>query len=103
LQNVPSIVCTALIIIAGAIYSKIAHKIADHENHRDQDSYEYSLTEMMYKFTFWNTYTFCFLLAFWERNTAKLAQQVTTFMVGKQLGNNLVEFLKNRIYYKYKI
>jgi hypothetical protein len=35
MQNVPSIVCTALIIIADKIYSKIARKIADHENHRD--------------------------------------------------------------------
>ena len=35
MQNVPSIVCTALIIIADKIYSKIARKIADNENHRD--------------------------------------------------------------------
>lgn len=64
---------TFVIIGADYIYKRIAERVVDRENHRDQSSYEASLTLMVYKFTFWNSYSFCFILAFWERSVGKLA------------------------------
>lgn len=83
---IPSVVLAVVISIAGAIYDRIARKLCDMENHRDQEAYEFSLTQMNYKFMFWNVYFSYFILAFWERNVAKLAKSVFTFMVYKQLG-----------------
>lgn len=52
---------------------------------------------MTYKFMFWNVYISYFILAFWERSVAKLAQSVFTFMVYKQLGTNFIEYLNYRV------
>ena len=53
---------------------------------------------MIYKFTFWNSYSYCLILAFWERNVSKLAQQLGTILIIKQLMYNLIEYLQNRVF-----
>ena len=58
---------------------------------------------MSYSFMFWNCYFSYFILAFWERNISKLAQSMFTFMVIKQLANNLFEYATYRIYTNSKI
>ena len=90
---VPSIVLAFIIVVCAAVYEKIAKMLVNLENHRDQQSYEESLTYMNYKFQFWNVYFSYFILAFWQRNITVLAQAVFTYIVFKQLGLNLVEYL----------
>jgi hypothetical protein len=92
-----------LITICGLIYKKIAVFLVNLENHRDESSYEAALANMIYKFMFWNVYVSYFILAFWERNFYKLGRAVFTFMVFKQLGKNLIEYLKYSVIVKYGI
>lgn len=75
--------CTFTILFADKFYKWLAKKIAKLENHSSHASFEKSLTLMIYKFTFMNSYTFCFILAFWERNVSKLAQQLATILIVK--------------------
>jgi len=89
----PSIVCTIAIMTMDGLYKNLAEKIVSFENHADVDSYEKSLTVMIYKFTFWNSYSYCLILAFWERNFSKLAQQLGTILIVKQVLNNMIEYL----------
>lgn len=81
----------------------IATKLCDLENHRDAASYESSLTQMTYRFNFFNVYISYFILAFWETNISTLASSVFTFMVYKQIGMNLLEWAQYSLYINYKI
>jgi hypothetical protein len=43
------------------------------------------------------------MLAFWQRNVSKLAQQLGTILIVKQILANVKEFIMNRFFYgKYK-
>lgn len=48
LRGMPSSIQAIVIIIAGIIYKKVAITLVDKENHRDEHSYEYSLTQKTY-------------------------------------------------------
>lgn len=58
---------------------------------------------MNYKFQFWNVYFSYFILAFWQRNITVLAQAVFTYIVFKQLGLNLVEYLLQSLFQRFQL
>jgi len=92
---VPSMILVITITVTGKIYGgDIAPSVINKQNHRTDERYEEGFSKMMYKFTFFNSFTPYFIMAFWELNVAKLAGGVLSFMIYKQLALNVMEFLK---------
>ncbi len=80
----------------GEVYKKIAIRLTDYENHRTENQYEDSLIQKIFWFTFVNSVAPCFILAFWDKNAQKLAFQLMTILIGKQIALNLVEYISYR-------
>ena len=99
-QQVPNIVLTVIIILAGETFKIVATKIVDKENHRDNVSYENALILKNYYFSFVNSYISCFIMAFWARNVYELSVQLATIIVIKQIVFNLLELFQYSGYVK---
>jgi hypothetical protein len=94
---VPSVVSTLVILFANKLYTVIATKMVHAENIRKQIDHEQRLASLLYKFSFVNSYTYFFMIAFWERNVGNLAYQLFTFLCIKQIAYNIIEYFQNRI------
>lgn len=92
MMQLPTIFYVGATLLLGGIYAKVAAFIAKRENHRDEQSYESSLSSKRFIFDFVNNYISLYLLAFWDRSLAQLAQNLMTVIVIKQ-------FLFNGIYW----
>ncbi len=73
------------------------------ENHRDTQSYENSKTSKVFQFTFVNSYIYMFFLAFWDRSVTQLATMLMSFLVIKQIGLNIAEYLTYSVWINHKI
>ena len=82
-MQLPTILYVVSTIILGEIYKVYARWLVDKENHRDEESYESSLSRKRYIFDFVNNYVTLYFLAFWDRSLAQLAQNMITFIVVK--------------------
>eukprot|EP00117_Sycon_ciliatum_P018130 scpid20162/ scgid2817/ Anoctamin-7; Dresden transmembrane protein of the prostate; IPCA-5; New gene expressed in prostate; Prostate cancer-associated protein 5; Transmembrane protein 16G len=113
-----SVIQVVIIIILSKIYEKLAVILTEWENHRTESSYQDNLTLKRFLFEFANYYSSLFYIAFfkgrwlgepghWALNVFKfhpeqcsaagcmqeLAQQLAIIMVGKQMINNVLEFI----------
>lgn len=77
-QFSPSVVCTVAIIVGDQVYRRIAERLVNGENHRNNHNHESSLSSLSFRFKFWNSYALLFIYAFWEHDAALLAQQLLT-------------------------
>lgn len=71
----------------------MALKLVDWENHRYDEGWENSLIIKTFAFQFINAYIALFAIAFEERNYWKLATNLATILVFKQIALALVTFL----------
>ncbi|KAJ8319968.1 hypothetical protein KUTeg_001555 [Tegillarca granosa] len=125
-----AVVNLILIMALGKVYEKLALKLTLWEMHRTQTEFEDQLTFKVFIFQFVNFYSSIFYIAFFKgrfvgypghysrffglRNEecnnggclVELAQQLAVIMIGKQVINNVQEFLIPKIktfLHKYKI
>lgn len=94
----PSVVSSLVILLANHLYQAMAQKMVNEENIKEKAHHETRLATLLYKFSFVNSYTYFFLIAFWERSIGKLAYQLFTFLCIKQIAFNIIEYFQNRIY-----
>ena len=102
-KNVPYILYAISIVVYSKIYYYVAKILVDKENHRTESKYESSLIQKVYIFNFVNMYISNFVFAFWAKSFSKLAQNLATFLVAKQVLVNVVEWLKLSLLVKKKI
>ncbi|XP_016377939.1 anoctamin-7-like isoform X1 [Sinocyclocheilus rhinocerous] len=118
-----SLVNLALILLMGQVYTALAEQLTKWEMHRTQTQYEDAFTFKVFIFQFVNFYSSPFYVAFFKgrfvgypghygtlfgmRNEdcgpggclIELAEQLCIIMVGKQLINNVQEFVIPKIKY----
>ncbi|XP_071847241.1 anoctamin-7-like isoform X4 [Apostichopus japonicus] len=66
-----SLINSCIIMILGKIYEKIAVILTDWENHRTQSKYEDALIIKLFAFSFVNTYSSLFYIAFFREQTTQ--------------------------------
>ena len=103
LRFLPSIVNVGLIFFYGAVYTRVAARLAHSENHRYQQTHEDSLINKMYMFQFINSYISNYIIAYWVRDFGQLAINLIIILVFKQIGMNLFEWAVDKVLVGLKI
>jgi hypothetical protein len=70
MMQLPTIFYVLSTLILSSAYHAFANWVVSKENHRDDQSYESSLSSKRFMFDFVNNYISLYMLAFWERSLA---------------------------------
>eukprot|EP00177_Eucheuma_denticulatum_P004690 GFKZ01008517.1.p1 GENE.GFKZ01008517.1~~GFKZ01008517.1.p1 ORF type:complete len:696 (-),score=114.22 GFKZ01008517.1:661-2748(-) len=91
LKNLPMVVYLGCLNILDAIYSIIARKLTDHENHKYHSEYENSLVLKLVLFQFLNMNAAYLYVAFVRRDYIRLATSIRTVLLLELIIGNIKE------------
>jgi hypothetical protein len=82
-----------IIIVFGIVYQEVALMLVNWENHRYDQEWENSLILKTFAFQFINAYIALFAIAFEEKDYQKLATNLATILVFKQVAISFLGYL----------
>jgi len=89
--NLPGISYSILVTIYSIIYRKIATKLTDFENHRNEESYQKNLVLKYCVFEFINNFVANFYLLFYYQDIAMLKSTIRNFFIVQIVINHFLE------------
>jgi len=87
----PCLVHSIFILILNTIYSTIAEKLTEWENHRTQHAFENSLIAKRFLFEFLDTYMPLFYIAFYQRDIMNLRNELLGLYTSDEIRRVLLE------------
>jgi len=103
LTFIPSTLNTIYILIFTKIYKPVVGYLVDIENHRFTNTYENSLIGKLIMFQFVNAYISNFIHAFYFNDFYKLAKNLGTILILKQVFSNTVEYYSDKYFISRKL
>ncbi|XP_063052979.1 anoctamin-10 [Engraulis encrasicolus] len=88
---VPSVAHIVYTNMLGTVYGKVALKLTEWENHREESSFQYHHTTKVLVFTFFNCFAVLFHIAFGKQDLALLQKRLSSLLIVTQLMNQLTE------------